>query len=285
MASGLQQTKRRINSVNSTKKITNAMRLVSTAKLKSWKKRLSYNGEYADSLHSLMNMVIQSLNEEEKETFFGKDETKGTLFIVVTSTLGLCGGYNYNVYKEVVPLIDKEKDEVLVIGTKGLSYFKRNGYKVNDKFVNLASNYDVSEIRKIRNEIMSRLQMGQISQIKMAYTHFKNSITFIPTVIDIYPIKEDKDYVLTNKEKNMLIEPNAQTILTSLIPLYLESLINSYIIESSVSEFASRSNAMESATDNATEIINKLQIQFNKARQQSITQEITEVVGGANAQS
>lgn len=285
MASGLQQTKRRINSVNSTKKITNAMRLVSTAKLKSWKKRLAYNGEYADSLHSLMNMVIQSLSEEERTTFFGKDENKGTLYIVVTSTLGLCGGYNYNLYKEVVPLIDKEKDEVLVIGTKGLSYFKRNGYKVNDKFVTLASNYDVSEIRKIRNEIMSHLQMGQVSQIKMAYTHFKNSITFIPTVIDIYPIQEDKDYVLTNKEKNMLIEPNAQTILTSLIPLYLESLINSYIIESSVSEFASRSNAMESATDNATDIINKLQIQFNKARQQSITQEITEVVGGANAQS
>ncbi len=285
MASGLQQTKRRINSVNSTKKITNAMRLVSTAKLKSWKKRLSYNGEYAESLHSLMNMVIQSLSEEERSTFFGKDESKGTLFIVVTSTLGLCGGYNYNIYKEVVPLIDKEKDEVLIIGTKGLSYFKRNGYKVNDKFVTLASSYDVADIRKVKNEIMSKLQLGQVSQVKMAYTHFKNSITFIPHVIDIYPIQEDKEYVLTSKEKNMLIEPNAKTILDSLIPLYLESLVNTYIIESSVSEFASRSNAMESATDNATEIINKLQIQFNKARQQSITQEITEVVGGANAQS
>ncbi len=285
MASGLQQTKRRINSVNSTKKITNAMRLVSTAKLKSWKKRLSYNGEYADSLHSLMNVVLQSLTEEQKSTFFTNDDTKGTLFIVITSTLGLCGGYNYNLYKEVVPQINKGKDEVLIIGTKGLSYFKRNGYKVNDKFVTLASQYDISDIRKIRNEVISRLQMNEISKIKIAYTHFKNSITFIPQVVDIYPIQEDKNYVLSHKEKNMLIEPNAKVILDSLIPLYVESLINSYVIESSVSEFASRSNAMESATDNATDIINKLQIQFNKARQQSITQEITEVVGGANAQS
>ena len=114
---------------------------------------------------------------------------------------------------------------------------------------------------------------------------FKNSITFIPKIEEIYPISEIEGEEITRKEMEMLIEPSPIVVLENIVPLYIESLINSRLIESSVSEQASRSNAMESATDNAEEIINKLQIEYNKARQQAITQEITEIVGGANAQS
>ena len=285
MASGLQATKRRINSVNSTKKITNAMKLVATAKLKTWKNKLLGNNEYASSLHSIMNVLLKSISQEDKEKVFGESKSDSTLFIVVTSTLGLCGGYNYNLYKEVIPQIDKNKDKILVIGTKGYNYFKRNGYEVDDSFISSLQDYDYNEVRKINKKIMSLLNLGEIGSIKIAYTHFKNSITFIPTIEEIYPISHIDGEEITQKELEMLIEPNPIVVLENIVPLYIESLINSRLIESSVSEQASRSNAMESATDNAEEIINKLQIEYNKARQQTITQEITEIVGGANAQS
>ncbi|MBE6142847.1 MAG: ATP synthase F1 subunit gamma [Erysipelotrichaceae bacterium] len=285
MASGLQATKRRINSVNSTKKITNAMKLVATAKLKTWKNKLLGNNEYASSLHSIMNVLLKSISQEDKEKVFGESKSDSTLFIVVTSTLGLCGGYNYNLYKEVIPQIDKNKDKILVIGTKGYNYFKRNGYEVDDSFISSLQDYDYNEVRKINKKIMSLLNLGEIGSIKIAYTHFKNSITFIPTIEEIYPISHIEGEEITQKELEMLIEPSPIVVLENIVPLYIESLINSRLIESSVSEQASRSNAMESATDNAEEIINKLQIEYNKARQQTITQEITEIVGGANAQS
>lgn len=285
MASGLQATKRRINSVNSTKKITNAMKLVATAKLKTWKNKLSGNNEYASSLHSLMNVLLKSISQEDKEKVFGESKSTSTLYIIVTSTLGLCGGYNYNLYKEVVPQIDKQNDKILIIGTKGLNYFKRNGYNVDDSFVNSLQDYDYNQVRRMNKHIMSMLHLGEIGSIKIGYTSFKNSITFIPKVEEIYPISSIEGEEISRKELEMLIEPNPIIVLENIVPLYIESLINSRLIESSVSEQASRSNAMESATDNAEEIINKLQIDYNKARQQAITQEITEIVGGANAQS
>lgn len=285
MASGLQQTKRRINSVNSTKKITNAMKLVATAKLKTWKNKLQGNNDYASSLHSLMNVLLKSISQEDKEKVFGESKSSSTLFIIVTSTLGLCGGYNYNLYKEVIPQINKENDKILIIGTKGNNYFSRNGYNVDSSFINALQDYDYNQVRKMNNHIMSMLHLGEICSIKIAFTSFKNSITFIPKIEEIYPISEIEGEEITRKEMEMLIEPSPIVVLENIVPLYIESLINSRLIESSVSEQASRSNAMESATDNAEEIINKLQIEYNKARQQAITQEITEIVGGANAQS
>lgn len=285
MASGLQQTKRRINSVNSTKKITNAMKLVATAKLKTWKNKLQGNNDYASSLHSLMNVLLKSISQEDKEKVFGESKSSSTLFIIVTSTLGLCGGYNYNLYKEVIPQINKENDKILIIGTKGNNYFSRNGYNVDSSFINALQDYDYNQVRKMNNHIMSMLHLGEIGSIKIAFTSFKNSITFIPKIEEIYPISEIEGEEITRKEMEMLIEPSPIVVLENIVPLYIESLINSRLIESSVSEQASRSNAMESATDNAEEIINKLQIEYNKARQQAITQEITEIVGGANAQS
>lgn len=285
MSLGLQATKRRISSVNSTKKITNAMKLVATSKLRIWKNKLQGTNVYTSSLHRLMGILLNAVSEEDKKEVFGSTclENK-SLYIVVTSTLGLCGGYNYNLYKILKNKIDKKNDIVLIIGSKGLSYFTRNGYNVDSSFVDILSHLDLDSTRKLRNHLMSYLHKGQVSDVKIAYTSFKNSITFIPTIEDVYPITLNEEIVLSNKEKEMLIEPNSKEVLKSLVPLYLESMIQGRLIESSVSEQASRSNAMDTATENAGEIIEKLQIQYNKARQQAITQEITEIVGGANAQ-
>ncbi len=285
MSLGLQATKRRISSVNNTKKITNAMKLVATSKLRVWKNKLSGNSVYADSLHHLMGVLCFSLDNEDFKRIFKLDSTNNKVaYIVITSSLGLCGGYNYNIFKMANKNIDKENDIVIPIGSKGLNYFLKNKYNVDETYVDLMSRYNYQNIQSLRKYIISLLRVNKVGKVKIIYTSFKNSITFIPKVEEVFPISKSNDIELTQKEKDMIIEPDVKSVLSQLFPLYLESLVNSRIIESNVSEQASRSNSMDSATDNAGEIINKLQIQYNKARQQAITQEITEIVGGANAQ-
>ena len=285
MSLGLQATKRRISSVNNTKKITNAMKLVATSKLRIWKNKLGGTSVYASTLHHLMGVLSLCVGKENLKAVYPYDETvDSTLYIIITSSLGLCGGYNYGVYKLAQKQIDKSKDKVVVIGTKGYSYFNKNKYNVDDKFVNLLNDYDLQKVRELRNYVMSLLDNRKVSKVRIIYTSFINSITFIPKCEDVFPLTNIDGEEPTQKEKDMLIEPNPEIVLKNIIPLYIESLINGRIIESSVSEQASRSNSMDSATDNAKDILSKLQIQYNKARQQAITQEITEIVGGANAQ-
>ena len=285
MSLGLQATKRRISSVNNTKKITNAMKLVATSKLRIWKNKLGGTSVYASTLHHLMGVLSLCVGKDNLKAVYPYDETvDSTLYIIITSSLGLCGGYNYGVYKLAQKQIDKSKDKVVVIGTKGYSYFNKNKYNVDDKFVNLLNDYDLQKVRELRNYVMSLLDNRKVSKVRIIYTSFINSITFIPKCEDVFPLTNIDGEEPTQKEKDMLIEPNPEIVLKNIIPLYIESLINGRIIESSVSEQASRSNAMDSATDNAKDILSKLQIQYNKARQQAITQEITEIVGGANAQ-
>ena len=285
MSLGLQATKRRISSVNNTKKITNAMKLVATSKLRIWKNKLGGTSVYASTLHHLMGVLSLCVGKENLKAVYPYDETvDSTLYIIITSSLGLCGGYNYGVYKLAQKQIDKSKNKVVVIGTKGYSYFNKNKYNVDDKFVNLLNDYDLQKVRELRNYVMSLLDNRKVSKVRIIYTSFINSITFIPKCEDVFPLTNIDGEEPTQKEKDMLIEPNPEIVLKNIIPLYIESLINGRIIESSVSEQASRSNAMDSATDNAKDILSKLQIQYNKARQQAITQEITEIVGGANAQ-
>ena len=261
------------------------MKLVATSKLRIWKNKLGGTSVYASTLHHLMGVLSLCVGKENLKAVYPYDETvDSTLYIIITSSLGLCGGYNYGVYKLAQKQIDKSKDKVVVIGTKGYSYFNKNKYNVDDKFVNLLNDYDLQKVRELRNYVMSLLDNRKVSKVRIIYTSFINSITFIPKCEDVFPLTNIDGEEPTQKEKDMLIEPNPEIVLKNIIPLYIESLINGRIIESSVSEQASRSNAMDSATDNAKDILSKLQIQYNKARQQAITQEITEIVGGANAQ-
>lgn len=285
MSLGLQSTKRRIASVSSTKKITAAMSVVATAKLKTWKDKLQSSLLYAEEMNYLVKRLFLALNEEDIESFFSsyKSDSDSTIYVLITSSLGLCGGYNYNLYKEFMKSV-KENDHVIVIGSKGEAFLKRNKISYEDTFVNAFSGFDYSVVRKLSNYLMSKYNNGECCNIKIAYTHYKNSITFEPIIKQIFPIVVDdiKNDVDT-KELNMIIEPDPTTILKEIVPLYLKSTIFSCLIESMVSEQSSRRNAMDSATDNAEELVKNLMLEYNKARQAAITQEITEVVGGANA--
>lgn len=288
MSLGLQATKRRINSVNSTKKVTKAMQLVATAKLKTMKKNIVSTSRYADEVGLMVASLMEKISDDDLKDIFSVENNNSTsrVFLIITSTLGLCGGYNYNLFKSIINDIDKENDLLVVVGTKGVTYFKNRGYHVDDSYVDLLSNFDYLKVDKIAKYLMYLYQSGKCSEIKLVYTHYKNQITFIPEVYELFPFsKLTITNTFTRKEKDLIVEPNAKTILKSLLPLYLKSVLFSRINEAITSEYASRRNAMEAASDNAEEIVSKLQIEFNKARQAAITQEITEVVGGANAQN
>lgn len=279
MSSSLSATKKRIASVNTTKKITNAMKLVATAKLKGAKDKLGDNKRYVEELQKLLGDAMRTLDPGSSLDFNRFSKGDKTLFVVVTSSLGLCGGYNLNVYKKILPLY-QEGDEIEVIGEKGLFYLTFNGYKVKDTYIDALTAFDYSVARKIGRDLLNKFKSGQYKRIVIVGTRFVNSLVFEPMAITLFPFEATPG---TGAPSEIEMEPDAKTIVNTLVPQYINSVINSVLLNSLVSEYASRRNAMESATDNAEELVEELHLEYNKARQSSITQEITEVVSGANS--
>ena len=219
----------------------------------------------------------------EDSLYFKEREGKKALYIVFTSTLGLCGAYNYSLFKTLDSLL-KPGDEIIAIGQKALIHYKDKGYKLVEDFASLMDNYSYSKVRRLRHVIFQKYQTGEYSSINLVYTHYKNSMTFLPTVEKIAPL----DITSFQEEKNgyrfePIYESSKEEVINSLVPHYLDSLLYNRFIESELSELASRRNAMEAATDSADKIVSQLTIQYNKSRQNAITQEITEVVAGATA--
>lgn len=279
MAMSLQQTKTRIKSVASTKKITKAMELVATSKLRKAKDLNLQITPYKNEVFEIISYCANNVDDKDYKYFNEKDSEK-TLYIVVTSTLGLCGGYNIAIEKYASSLLNKN-DDLIVIGSKGINYFK-------DK-VNIIQRYNELPGMDLKENISSRIAYKILKEfdasaykcVKMVYTKFINSLTFEPMCVQLLPISELVEVPKISKE--LLLEPSAEEVLDNLIPFYLTTSIKTLIFESMLSEQASRRTAMENATDNASELEEKLLLEFNKSRQASITQEITEISGAANA--
>ena len=276
MSLGLQATKRRIQSVSSTKKITKAMELVATAKLKALKDKMQENMSYTASMIDIANDVFSSI-EDCESVFVKGNKSNKTLFIIVTSNLGLCASYNYEVFKVVDSLVNKD-DKVIMIGTKGYTHYNNLLNDIDDRFVDILAHINYQDIALLCNEIIAMYSKGEIGKIKLIYTKYVNSLTFTPETLQLLPVNMNKQKIT---KKYTIMEPTPLDIIDALLPMYVKSVMYGKLIESVVSEQASRRTAMETATDNSQEIIDKLQILYNKERQAAITQEITEVVGGS----
>ena len=276
MAQNLNKTKRRIASINSTKKITNAMELVSTVKLKKYRRILESNEAYTNEIVNLLNAIFANRKESDKTLFEKENASEVDLFIVINSNLGLCASFNNDIYKFVETEANKDTSVLLSVGLKGNEYFKRNGYKVDESFVNLTEKYDYDDVIKLARYILSVHEKGTYRSISLIYTHYVNSIRFKPNMVKVLPVDIKSEYNPLAYEA--IFDPNHKTLIEEIIPIYVSSVLYQRIVESLVSEQASRRNAMESATDNANELIDNLTLEYNKARQTSITQEITEVV-------
>ena len=277
MAGNLNKTKHRIASINSTKKITKAMELVSTVKLKKFKNVMLKNELYSNELKSLTCTLFSRLDDEENK-YTKLNDAEKDLLIVVSSNLGLCAGYNNDIYHYVEQNFDKNEVVIIPIGMKGDSYFKKNGFALNEEFVSLNEKINYLDITRLGKMVLSYFVNKKYRSIKLVYTKYVNSIKFVPNTLSLFPLE------IENVNDSTLIEPlydpDLKTLIDNLVPLYVNINLYQKIVESQVCEQASRRNAMENATDNADELISNLTLEYNKARQAQITQEISEVIAG-----
>jgi F-type H+-transporting ATPase subunit gamma len=283
MPGGLLAMRRRIRSIDNTKKITKAMELVATAKLKRVKSRMEEVSLYTDSFLHLMATIFANVKGIEHPLI--RSQAEGNqLFIIVTSSLGLCGAYNTNIIKSTKAQL-QPGDELAIVGTKGITHFKRIG---RERILDLPNDPIGEEYQMavaLAKFLMERIQSGDVAQVKFIYTHYVNSITFSAETLQLLPIDQKviEQYQPEHYSKDTLFEPSPGEVLDRLIPMYIEAVVYGKLLEAHVSEQASRRTAMENATDNAEEIKETLNLKFNKLRQAAITQEISEVVAGANA--
>ncbi|WP_373220373.1 ATP synthase F1 subunit gamma [Thomasclavelia ramosa] len=285
MPGGMQEIKRRIKSVESTKKITKAMELVATSKLRKTRNQLEQSKPYYTNVAQTVAEILANCKGNNDSIYLveNKDIEK-EVFIVITSSLGLCGGYNANIFKEIKGAI-KPGDYVYSIGSKATSYLLKNHQGVTDhKFDDLNTTFDFKDVTKLVAELTKMYREKEISKIKIVYTEFVNNLTFRPRIVTLLPVDpSDFDHIEISK-KSTLFEPSPEEVLDSLIPMYLQAVIYGYIIESATSENAARRTSMENANDNADELTEQLLLKYNQARQTAITNEISEIVAGANAQ-
>lgn len=279
MAQELANTKKRIQSVNSTLKITKAMELVANAKLKRWKNKMENITQYLLEMSDIISTCAGSYDPFDMSIDELKKykNTSSKLYIVVTSSLGLCGGYNYNVFKFLNNKI-KPEDKVIILGTKGLIKYSHTDLNLDDDYVSLLDKFDSYASRNLIDKIINEYKTGKYNEVRLIATEYKNSLTFIPNDIKILPF-ENKNNTIND---NIIFDPNKEEVLSLLIPKYLDVLMYGKLTEAIVCEHASRRNAMDTATDNGKELSQKLMLEYNKARQQAITQEITEISSAAN---
>ena len=281
MSQTITKIKTRIRSVTGAYKVTSAMKLVSTVKLRTWKSKMIANKKYALEVKKASDSVFAYLNDVDSVLVTGNKNATKNLYVVVSSSLGLCGAYNANIFKLADATIRKE-DEAIILGKKGTIHFANNEFKKIDEFSSYESIKDTSTIRALSQYLIDVYHTGEYKEIHMIYTEYRNPIVFTSKDITLLPLGsvEDKE---NYKGVGPLLEPSKEALVETLVPFVISNLVYSCLLESEVCEQASRSNAMENATENAEELLSDLKIEFNKARQGAITQEIIEIAAAANA--
>ena len=274
MAQSKQAIKNRIRSINATKKITSAMELLANVKLQKHRNLMSKNSEYALVLKNTLGNIVAS-NPDIENKFIVKRTSDRHLVFVFSSDLGLCGGYNSNMMKTLESI---RADEIILVGTHQYSWLVNIGYNVINDMVS-SDSVNFNDLKRLANIAIEKYLNNEIGHIEVVYTKFINTVSFNSEVVELLPLA-DNNIKPSNVET--LFEPDCDTILNDLVPMMVHNLLYSLLLETKTSEQASRRLAMENATDNATELNDKLVLAYNQARQSAITQEITEIIGGAD---
>lgn len=275
-----QAIKSRIRSIKSTKKITKAMEMIANAKLARLRKRMEINRTYALQLSDLVNDILLK-QQNLKSIYLLENNNTKTYTILFTSDLGLCGGYNTNIVKLVKEKVNVA-DPLLLIGTSHYDYFKHNNYNlVNHKPI-MSDNLDEVTLARELEEACALYLKGEVGKVQIAYTAFINTVTFNAQIKTLLPfIKPQAEEV--DELSEIIFDPSKEVVLDSLIEQTIRNLAYAISLESRTAEQASRRLAMETASDNADDLENQLVLEYNRARQSAITQEITEIVAAASA--
>ena len=281
----MRDIKRRKGSIASTQQITKAMKLVSTVKLQRAKGKAETTKPYFDCMYdTIATMLSKSDNIDHPYLKSGESSRKAV--IVITSNRGLAGGYNNNVVKLITGEEAFEKDdiEIYALGKKGRDSLAGKGYNIADDLSEVMNGPMYSDAKELSEKLLDRFEKGEIGEIYLAYTVFKNTVTHVPTMLKLLPVEVDLDDAAEEgRNIPMNYAPNEEVALAMIIPKYITSLIYGAMMEAVASENGARMQAMDSATSNAEEMIQKLSLDYNRARQGSITQELTEIIAGAQA--
>ena len=259
------------------------MELVSSAQLRRAREQMEKSRPYYNTVYSNIRNALSTVGNINHPYLDVRDVDK-SLYIVITADRGLAGGFNSNIIRKVENEIKDKKDKVylITVGLKGREYFKRRGYNVVEEFVGITEEPYFSDAQEIGKTVMNMYRKKEIDEVKIIYTEFVTTISQEVKELKLLPNEEIKKDI---EVKNSVVEfePSPEQVLDYLIPKYIESVIYGALIESSSSQQGARRTAMESATDNADEMIDELQLSYNRARQAAITAEISEIVTGAEA--
>lgn len=273
MAGQISAIKKRLQTVNSTKKLTNATELVATVKLQKYNVKSAQNEEYAKNLKRFISGALKgSRPEVETNPYLIKHDIENPLYIIITSNSGLCGSYNLEVLKFVEENVSKDVP-IFAIGTIGYNYLMKNNYLVVKKYDEL-EDLQPKILNTIIDNILVLYTQYEMNEINVVYTKYINTLTYKPTLLKLLPFEIDEDV----NTSEILLEPSRDEVLNKLIPMYVSSQIYVTFLESKTSENAARRNAMNAANKNADKLITELQLYYNKARQAAITQEMNEIV-------
>ena len=283
----MKEIKRRRGSIQSTRQITKAMQLVSTVKLQKTRTRAEEAKPYFSLMYDTMFSILSKSNNMNHRFVKTSNEGEGKkAIIVISSNRGLAGGYNNNIAKLVETSFSKEEALIYAIGKKAKDTLERRGYEVLGEYNEVILDPMYQDAVDITKKLLSDYEEGKISEVYVVYTHFKNTVVHIPTLKKLLPISLDEAEKEEGKEKPTLLmnyAPNEEEVLEAIVPKYISAIIYGSLQQAIASENGARMNAMENATNNADELIDKLLLRYNRARQGAITQELTEIVAGANA--
>lgn len=281
----MRDIKRRKSSIQSTQQITKAMKLVSTVKLQKAKAKAEESKPYFQTMYQTIGSILSKSGAIQHPYLLKNDSSKKAV-IAISANRGLAGGYNTNLVKLVTGDENLPKEDVYIynIGSKGREIFLRKGYEIKEDYSEVINQPLYKDAVDITQALLKSYRDGEIGEIYLAYTSFKNTVSHVPTLMKLLPM--DQDSVNVEEESSgalMNYEPEPEEALEQLIPKYVSSLIYGAFSEAVASENGARMQAMDSATSNAEEMIAGLSLMYNRARQTSITQELTEIIAGADA--
>ncbi len=294
MGANLKEVRERIKSVKSTQQITKAMKMVSAAKLRRAQQAITQMRPYANKLNDMLVNILSNLDGDSSTTFGEHRDVKNAIVVVVTSNRGLCGAFNTNVIKAASHAIETKYASlrasgnltILCIGKKGYDFFKKRfpEDKVIADYVNIFSDLSFDNVAQVSQKLMDLFESGEYDAIDVAYGRFKNAAMQIPELFQFLPVEKLEPKQGASKTKaDYIFEPDKESLLKHLVPSILQTKFQSFLLDTHASEHGARMTAMDAATENAEELMKDLKITYNKARQEAITRELSEIVGGAAA--
>ena len=284
MAANIRDVKLRINATQKTAQITNAMYMISAAKLKNAEKAIKGYQPYLKKIQDVVKNIMSNLDSSHdiNNLLLLNREINSVCYVIITTDKGLAGGFNNTLYKKLNEEINNnhEKSIVAPIGLKGYHYTNKRHYQIyQNKYIQVKDNVEFNELIPFIKTLIRGYVLGDFDKIVVVYNHYLNSLTQEAKSVQLLPITED---FKSDKMSAYEFDGDPEEMLKMILPIYIENVLYGLILNSKASEHSARMNAMKSATDNAKDIVSKLELMYNRARQQAITLELTDIIGGAS---